>query len=200
MVKDDQLQGTRGVMNVSSRTWDASVYQEKALHREDQGSQAVRKSEFLEARKTEVRFDDSVGKVKSIDIEAQGGRVGFFCKECQLTFPDSDSYLVHLNSSKHQARLGQSMNVERSSIEAVKDAMTTKIESKHSHSIVEETPLSFEERVKALEDAEEQKKIDRLYLKAKRKEEKQLEVQEEFDDQEAMEMMGFGSFGSKKKK
>lgn len=65
----------------------------------------------------DIQLEEHLNSVRVLDGLGSGG---YACSACSLSFPDSDSYLAHLNSRKHQMALGQSMRVERSSAEQVR--------------------------------------------------------------------------------
>mmetsp|Transcript_7489 Transcript_7489/g.12026 ORF Transcript_7489/g.12026 Transcript_7489/m.12026 type:complete len:204 (+) Transcript_7489:239-850(+) len=200
----DQLAATRGIANVETEDeYDAEVYKRKALERSDRiargGAPSKNASsgvQSVKSRRDHVDFGTVVGKAKMVNPEgSNGGRVGFFCKVCELTFPDSGSYLIHINSSSHQSRLGLTMEVEKSTIDAVKARLTMKIREKYEHRDDRLEGKTFIERVKDLHKEDAEKKAKRLELKKKRKEDKKKEEQAaEEGNQDMMALMGFSSF------
>mmetsp|Transcript_31785 Transcript_31785/g.39218 ORF Transcript_31785/g.39218 Transcript_31785/m.39218 type:complete len:122 (+) Transcript_31785:119-484(+) len=120
---------------------------------------------------------------------------------------DSTSYLDHLNSRMHQAAIGSSMMVKKSTEEEVKSRfklhITKKLEAVNNGKDDSNSAqkYSFAERVKKLEEEELEIKERQREAKKRKKEAKEQmkkEAENAFTDEEAMAAMGFGSFGAKK--
>lgn len=226
----DKLKSTRGVANVSSRQWDAEDYKLKALEREDrERSRGVNKRQregegagagpggeaAVQMREGELDFGLGVGAVKMVNLEGDGAqaRAGYFCKTCELSFADSNTYVEHVNSVRHMSKLGLSMEVQRSSVRAVKARLRLRIEEKQAKFSVGvgKAPKAYDfvEKVQALEALEETAEAERQAEKQARKDERKRKRQEAKAkakenanggpaDEEMMKLMGFGGFGSSK--
>lgn len=146
-----------------------------------------------------------VGRTQKINPDGEGSELGgFYCDLCDKTYNDDISFIQHVNSSMHQAKLGLSMNVKKSTVAAVKSRLKLHVAKRVEETtkgLEKEEEYSFKERVaqRQVEEAErlrknkeaKQRKLERIRL------EKKL-VDKQNTDEETMAMMGFGSFGSTK--
>lgn len=212
------------------RTWDRDEYERKAQERissrkrkdnpddaevkaeeteetgdvkEQKLAAPPKKREMLKAREFKVDLESKVGKTVVISTAAPSSQAGgYYCEICDCLVKDSINYLDHINGKKHQRNLGMNMRVKRSTLDDVKARFEFKLKQR------DETKQSYdiEERIKELKEEEEKVKE---YRKEKRKEKKKKKNRKEEsetvdDDDEAGDrmaaMMGFGSFGSSKKK
>ncbi len=218
----DALAATRGVANVGEeRKWDADEYKRRALERADRESGAAEAAarvrlarggdaggtapKFLEARSETLNFLKDAGSKMAVNLEATGGRTGYHCKVCELTFNDSQVYTRHLNSAEHLSKLGLSTLVRRSSRLEVQQRLRQRVLAKHGLSgrANQVDERSFEQRVADAEAAEARRAEERAARKAARKAERKAERAPDAEpavDQEVMDAMGFGGFGAKKKK
>eukprot|EP00177_Eucheuma_denticulatum_P007550 GFKZ01013751.1.p1 GENE.GFKZ01013751.1~~GFKZ01013751.1.p1 ORF type:complete len:163 (+),score=28.42 GFKZ01013751.1:61-549(+) len=74
---------------------------------------------WLTKREGGIDFESKVG---TSEVVGWNGGGGFLCKSCGVRLKDSNRYLMHVNSRKHQKLLGVSMRVKRSTLEEVKQA------------------------------------------------------------------------------
>ena len=116
---------------------------------------------------------------------------GFYCESCGIQFNDSSAYLDHINSRKHNQRLGISMKVERSTADKVKEKLK-KAKAAEKGEVANPT---FEDIEKKIEKEEELKK-----KKKKKVIEKQLEEVIDFNEQEIVAFGLPGDFNTSKKK
>ena len=133
-----------GAVNVQRRTWDRDAFEKKAaerleketsgelLHEEKAqpyrsappGSKGPDGSDraYLKGRVVDLGLDAKLGKRRLITESTPSNQTGgYWCDICACTLRDSVTWLDHINGMKHQKRLGFSMRVERSSVDAVKD-------------------------------------------------------------------------------
>jgi len=172
---------------------------------------------YIKARENRVDLDSKVGKTTLVTpalLEAGGG-AGFYCETCCCTLKDSTSYLDHINGKKHQRALGFSMRVERVGVDAVRNRMET-IKRKMEEAKTRPLKSALEEHTSkvALQVAEEEankrrRKEEATAAKKRSKEEAAAaaggsgeggEEDEAEEDSEMAAMMGFGGFGTTKKK
>ena len=146
-----------------------------------------------------------IGKTKKVNPEGEGGEQGgFYCELCDKTYKDDMAFLEHVNSRMHQAKLGLSMHVKRSTTADVKSRLKMHVARRVEETTKGETKeekYDFQARVRQLEAEEAERKRKAKEAKQRKKEKKEEEkrrLEEENNDEETMLMMGFGSFGSKK--
>eukprot|EP01061_Rhynchopus_euleeides_P013999 TRINITY_DN24287_c0_g1_i1.p1 TRINITY_DN24287_c0_g1~~TRINITY_DN24287_c0_g1_i1.p1 ORF type:complete len:189 (+),score=60.58 TRINITY_DN24287_c0_g1_i1:190-756(+) len=151
--------------------------------------------DFLKSRDRDLNLDDRVGSrtFQQGDSEANADKSGFYCKDCDMNFKDSLSYVSHINGKKHQKMKGVSMRVERVGADAFRNKLRQMKEEKDKSE--EAKMLDLKSRVaKRIADQERQE----LEAKQARKESKKRRRDEEGDkldeDDEMMRVMGFASF------
>ena len=153
------------------------------------------KRAFLKARQGKVEIDSKVGETEIVSAEAASmirtttdaekdatnesskdnvvtkSGVGWHCKVCDCFLKDSHTYLDHINGRKHQAKLGYSMRVERSTKDQVMETLKalTKQTEKKQEEDEEENMIDYEEMVKAKDERERQRKAERKRLRKERK-------------------------------
>lgn len=218
----------KGAANFKRRTWDKEFFAQKARERaeyaqeEEQRVVTVKSDKeefqaadvaaagpagsvraFLNARKGKVDLDSGVGKIK----RTQDGKMrdgGYYCEVCECVLKDSVAYLDHINGKKHQRKLGFSMRVASSTVSDVKSRLAQRKRTATDASPALDAGAAFAARVAQAEREEELERQEKRAAKKRRKEEakKAAEVTEEAQpaDADMMAMMGFGGFGSSKKK
>ena len=170
---------------------------------------------FLKSRVNKIDLDQKVGKTEVINPTSAGDYrgAGFWCETCSCLLKDSASYLDHINGKKHQRALGFSMRVERADVSAVKNRMEElkkRVASKAASALLPIVP-AIEEYDSRLQADLQEKEALRAKLKKdaedRKKEKKAVEELEQAEsadataeDDEFQAMMGFGGFGSSKKK
>jgi len=162
-----------------------------------------------------IDLDQKVGKIEVINPTSAGDYrgAGFWCETCSCLLKDSASYLDHINGKKHQRALGFSMRVERADVGAVKNRMEElkkRVATKAANALLPVVPAIDEYDSRLQADLQEKEAI-KLKLKkeaeVRKKEKKAVEELEKAEEAEGVEeddefqaMMGFGGFGSSKKK
>ncbi|KAL9937643.1 hypothetical protein V8E36_003188 [Tilletia maclaganii] len=140
-----------------------------------------------------------------VENPTKGGQKqpGFYCDLCKRTYKDTMAYLDHINGRSHLRRLGQTTQAGRSTVEQVR-ARIEKLRAEREDKTRGAANYDFEARLRQI--AEEQEKA-KAAQKAARRAEKEAAVQakeaklnEGGLDEDAMALMGFGSFGAAKKR
>jgi len=158
----------------------------------------------VQARVKRVDLDSGVGKTKAIHYENGNngkGSGGYYCSVCDVNVKDSRAYLNHLNGRRHQRNMGfNPYKLPESSVVGVQQRFQEKIKAKKE--LERDGPQTFEkhwaerqEKLKA--DEEWHKQYKRECKKAKKR--KIAAATESLEDPLSGAVMGFASFGSKKK-
>eukprot|EP00053_Salpingoeca_punica_P019871 m.203929 g.203929 ORF g.203929 m.203929 type:complete len:194 (-) comp17740_c2_seq1:580-1161(-) len=179
------------------RTWDEEEYARKARERKEQREKKPEKEEdpkaLLQRRDFKLEIDNKIGRTQVVGANSETGTGGFYCDVCDVTLKDSITYLNHINGEKHMAKMGMSMNVERSTLEQVQEriARNKRIleQSKNTKRLTRE---DFERHIKLVQEQEEARK-------EKKKESKRSKYAQPVDedmagDQDVAAIMGFGGF------
>lgn len=127
------------------RTWDREEYAAKAAEREQTrkeegkarheaavaGRKYIRRpstppdARDTEARQARLNVADQVGRTQLVPAGATQGKrgkgAGFYCDACDLTFKDNLQFVEHLNSKQHLVNTGESGEVQRATLEDVKE-------------------------------------------------------------------------------
>ncbi|KAG5437873.1 hypothetical protein PCANB_000588 [Pneumocystis canis] len=160
---------------------------------------------IVEAR-DKLNLEENVNKTVLVPYGAPTGRrgkgVGYYCSACDETYKDSNSWIDHLNSKQHLRATNQTLKQERATLEDVRKRLTwlrEKMVDEKKH-----IEFSLNQRISERQAIEEKERKDRKERKKNRKKEKEKEtiVKNEdlvqLKDNEIIQMMGFGNFGSTK--
>ncbi|XGW17260.1 hypothetical protein V3C99_002120, partial [Haemonchus contortus] len=194
------------------RKWDQDEYEKKALERikleklEDLTRRGGRpkdepkvKRELLKARDYKVDLESKLGRSVVINKTTPAAETGgYYCDVCDCVVKDSINFLDHINGKNHQRNMGMSMKVKRSTLDDVKERFKLKLAEKE-----------YEKKQKNLEEIlgdvyEEEAKMND-YKKEKKAEQRKRKLIESLPEEEELDpelkaMMGFGGFGTSKKK
>lgn len=210
---------TNNNANDFRRKWDRDEYERKALERmnskktdnqsneeenktednEEKSSEPPKKRENLKARDYKIDLESKLGKTVVISKATPSSQAGgFYCDVCDCVVKDSINYLDHINGKKHQRNLGMNMRIKRSTLEDVKARFELKLKEKDG----EKKEYDLEEKMKELKEEEEKLKEYRKQKKKSKKKRTHDDDDNEFigGDSDMNSLMGFASFGSKKKK
>ncbi|PWN35478.1 uncharacterized protein FA14DRAFT_145338 [Meira miltonrushii] len=181
------------------------------IQRSRKREEIAKPTQDLQARKDDLQITKNQGKTLMVENEP-GKRKGpgFYCDLCNRTFKDSIAYLDHVNGRLHLRKLGQTTQVERSTLEEVRERLEYWKEEFQSRK-TRSNEYDFEKRLAELAEQQKREKEER---KQKRKLEKEARragasksdamlqdgVIASDADSDAMAMMGFASFGTSKKR
>ncbi|CAJ0570780.1 unnamed protein product, partial [Mesorhabditis spiculigera] len=182
------------------RTWNTYEYSLKASERAalekeaEEGIKPKTARELLQARDYRVDLESKVGKSVVINTTAPNCDAGgYYCNVCDCVIKDCINFLDHINGKNHQKNMGMSMKVKRSTLDDVKARFAFKKK--------EQVSQKREEQIKeALEEIQEEEARMVDYKQGKRKERKRYARARAVSTPEMAESMGFGGFGSPKKK
>ncbi|CBQ72356.1 conserved hypothetical protein [Sporisorium reilianum SRZ2] len=165
----------------------------------------------MQHRRAPLDLERNQGKTLMVDLasDAKGQTgPGFYCEVCRKLLKDNLAYLDHINGRVHLMRIGQSTQQDRATLDEVYqmlDKLTSEAEAggASKNSVV----YDFDRRIQQIAEQEEKAREEK---RAKRRQQKQLkksasshaEPQAAAQDGEAamMAAMGFGGFGSTKKR
>ncbi|KAK0536952.1 U4/U6.U5 snRNP associated protein [Tilletia horrida] len=209
------------------RTWDHEEYAARARERDrkerelmEQNEERKRKglkplkrwkeempkpTEELKQREAPLGLDKNLGKTIMVENPTKGGQKqpGFYCELCRRTYKDTMAYLDHINGRSHLARLGQTTQVGRSTVEQVR-ARIEKLRAEREDKTRGAANYDFEARLRAIAEEQEKAKLAKREQKKAEKEKAEKAKLDQLNegglDQDAMALMGFASFGAGKKR
>lgn len=149
----------------------------------------------------DLKLDANLGTTSMVDRESGGGRgPGYFCELCNRMCKDSVGYLDHINGRMHLARLGQTTQAARSTLEQVR-AKLAAARAERALGRTAAARYDFDARIRQIaqeqRDEHEAKRQRRKEERMRRKEaKKEAPPPATEDDAEMMATMGFAHFGS----
>jgi len=158
----------------------------------------------VQARKKKLDMESGVGKTKAISFENGNngkGSGGYYCSVCDVNVKDSRAYLNHMNGRRHQRNMGfNPYKLPESSVVGVRQVFQDRI--KKLEELKKTGPMTFEKqqaerKAQAEVDEEWHKKYKKECKKAKKR--KATAACESLEDPLSASVMGFASFGAKKK-
>ena len=172
---------------------------------------------LTQARHEKLNISGNVGKMTLMAAGSATGKrgkgAGNYCENCDLTFKDSMQWVEHINSMQHLRAIGQSGDVKRATKEEVErriDEIWERLQEEKKGLV-----MSVGERLEIRrvddEKAREERRLKRLKLAEKKREEREKEVQikkeygedvrieGEHDEDDMMASMGITGFGTSKK-
>ncbi|KAK0241764.1 hypothetical protein EDD85DRAFT_820249 [Armillaria nabsnona] len=159
-------------------------------------------TELMKQREGSLELDKNLNK--TMVVQNPGGRgpgqPGFFCETCNRTYKDTTSYLDHVNSRAHLRAIGQTTKLERSTLEQVRARIALLRE--RTKDSVSAKAFDFDQRLAEVKAKELALREEKKAQKKAEKEKARLELAKEVSggqDNDLMEMMGFGGFGTTKK-
>ncbi|WVN87140.1 uncharacterized protein L203_102316 [Cryptococcus depauperatus CBS 7841] len=142
----------------------------QAPKRQSQYDSLPKPTELLKARAEDLGLNKNLGKTMLVTTTTVGKGprgAGFYCELCNRTFQDSLAYLDHVNGKLHLMKLGQSTQVERSTLLQVR-AKIASLRAATQQKVTAKN-FDFQERLKAVRSVEEQERIKRKEERAQRK-------------------------------
>ena len=172
---------------------------------------------LTQARHEKLNISGNVGKMTLMAAGSATGKrgkgAGNYCEDCDLTFKDSMQWVEHINSMQHLRAIGQSGEVKRATKEEVErriDEVWERIQDEKK-GLVMSVGERLEIRREEDEKSREERRIKRLRLAERRREEREKDVQikkeygedirveGEHDEDDMMASMGITGFGTSKK-
>ncbi len=161
----------------------------------------------MQQRSTPLGLEKNQGKTLMVDLSSDSGQTGpgFYCQTCRKLLKDNLAYLDHINGRVHLMRIGQSTQQDRASLQDVLD-MLDRLRQERGAGKHKSAAYDFDQRIKSIAD---QQDMERQQRRQKRRDAKQAkksnasaDVQQPAndDDDNMMAAMGFGGFGSTKKR
>ncbi|KAI8472664.1 MAG: hypothetical protein J3K34DRAFT_453742 [Monoraphidium minutum] len=210
-----------GVDNTARRVWDKEEFREKADKREAEAAEAeetaldIKKRKRLERdplhqgliverstlkmREYQLDLTSRIGKAQVIGLNTPlSQQAGYYCSVCDCVLRDSQSYLDHINGKYHNRALGMSMQVEKSTVEQVKNRLKMHKEAASTSNPEDYLPDGIDRRLAEAEAAAERERAERKRAKKEAKRGGGDEEEEGGMDPDMMAMMGFGGFGTSK--
>jgi U4/U6.U5 tri-snRNP component SNU23 len=122
----DTMAGRLKAVDATARTtWDEEEYARKAKERKELRERKPEKDEapkaLLQKRDLKLEIEGKIGRTQVVGANSETGTGGFFCELCDVTLKDSMTYLNHINGEKHLAKMGMSLEVERSTLQQVQE-------------------------------------------------------------------------------
>ncbi|WWD09171.1 hypothetical protein V865_007293 [Kwoniella europaea PYCC6329] len=163
-----------------AKSAEAALLSGKAPPRRRLGDDMPKPTKNLEARKDDLDLNKNLNKTMLVQTTASGKGprgAGFYCEMCNRTFKDTLSYLDHVNGRGHLRMLGQTTQVERSTLTQVRAKIAALREA--TKSAVTAKNFDFQARLKAVREAEsiekEKRREDRKRKREKKREEEELQ-------------------------
>lgn len=179
----------------------------------------------MQQRRAPLGLDKNEGKTLMVDLaggDAKGQTgPGFYCEVCRKLLKDNLAYLDHINGRVHLMRIGQSTQQDRATLQEVKDMLEelkrTRLASGGAVG-TKSMSYDFDERIKKIAEQEEKDKQQKREKRRQQRLAKKVgatktsahaqdggasaDTGANGDESEAamMAAMGFGGFGSSKKR
>lgn len=164
-------------------------------------------SEALQQRTRALNIDVNEGRTMMV----QGKGAGWYCAMCNVQCKDSARWLDHINGRHHLRQLGQTTQVRRVTLGDVRAKLASlreqlvppDVPGASAKLLAKSQRYDFDKRIKAIADQYADEKRRRREIRKQTKSEARQaaqQVSQETHDEDAMAMLGFGAFGSTKKR
>uniref|UniRef100_A0A1I8ABV8 U1-type domain-containing protein n=2 Tax=Steinernema glaseri TaxID=37863 RepID=A0A1I8ABV8_9BILA len=150
------------------------------------------------AREYKVDLESKVGKSVVINKTTPSAETGgFYCDACDCVVKDSINFLDHINGKNHQRNMGMSMKVKRSTLSDVKERLAAKKQEK----LTMKREVDEEAQRQAIKEEEARMADHSKLKKVEQSRKRKKPVEDSFQqDEDISALMGFGGFGTSKKK
>lgn len=222
--------GPSGGVGPSRRTWDKDDFARKAMSREKRQAEldsvnAERRSQGLpplkrlkstapepelsmQQRSAPLGLDKNQGKTLMVDLSSDSGQTGpgFYCQTCRKLLKDNLAYLDHINGRVHLMRIGQSTQQDRASLQDVLAMLDRLRQERGAGGNNKSAAYDFDQRIKSIADQQEMERQQRRQKRRDAKNAKKpststaVDQPANDDDDNMLSAMGFGGFGSTKKR
>ncbi|EST08502.1 Zinc finger, U1-type [Kalmanozyma brasiliensis GHG001] len=171
----------------------------------------------MQQRRAPLGLQRNEGKTLMVDLTSGDGKgqtgPGFYCEVCRKLLKDNLAYLDHVNGRGHLMRIGQSTQQDRATLDEVLETLE-ELRRKQAEGAAgkKSAVYDFDERIRRIAEQEEKEREEK---RAKRRQQKTTKksgsnpagadteqaAPEGGDAEDAMmAAMGFGGFGSTKKR
>ncbi|CAD6889986.1 unnamed protein product [Tilletia controversa] len=209
------------------RTWDHEEYAAKARDRDRKERELMQQNDErkrkglkplnrwrqdlpkptaeLQQREAPLELGKNLNKTLMVENPTKGGQKqpGFYCELCRRTYKDTMAYLDHINGRSHLRQLGQTTQVARSTASQVR-ARIERLRAERDDLSHGAANYDFEARLAQIAEEQERAKAEKRERRKREREEVERKKREELNegglDEGAMGLLGFGSFGSGKKR
>ncbi|GAC92940.1 hypothetical protein PHSY_000500 [Pseudozyma hubeiensis SY62] len=169
----------------------------------------------MQQRRAPLDLERNEGKTLMVDLATDGAKgqtgPGFYCEVCRKLLKDNLAYLDHINGRVHLMRIGQSTQQDRASLEEVQQMLD---ELRRKQQGDASAVYDFDQRIKQIAEQEEKARHEKREKRRQKKQQSKLPTadtevetaaatgEDGGNDAEAamMAAMGFGGFGSTKKR
>ena len=171
----------------------------------------------MQQRRAPLDLERNEGKTLMVDLAAGDGKgqtgPGFYCEVCRKLLKDNLAYLDHVNGRVHLMRIGQSTQQDRATLKEVQDMLDRLTQEAEAKAGGGGKPVyDFDQRIRQIAEQEERAREEK---REKRRRQKLLKrsasniadsateqgtAEAQAGQDAMMAAMGFGGFGSTKKR
>ena len=180
----------------------------------------------MQQRRAPLGLERNQGKTVMVDLTADSAKgqtgPGFYCETCRKLLKDNLAYLDHINGRYHLMRIGQSTQQDRATLQEV-EQMLDELRSKHAADAerggggkaTASASYDFDQQIQQIAEQEQKAREDKREKRRLRKQQSKTSIstthahpipttaaaeQDNSAETAMMAAMGFGGFGSTKKR